>query len=369
MEGYEQNHDKDDPAPDEDYVIASTGIVKALGVCLGTGDGNRTPQSKSASPTASGAATPKQGPFRPRTPKKPKDVSLELCEAARKIRMRLRPALIKQDKEGNDMEFRESHPTPPFYSPWTYGKTATNHVTGRLFFLDQTLARMIQRFEDEYPESKIPPMSIATARPETSDLTSLGPNLADASVLSASVGSDTLAQVPSGEEYIAAEEGDREDTRENGIKMSRTSSNTSLAAKAYMNEEGRMHRFGQGMRREVLRPTGMTDYAHGTFESDAPEPSHLATLRKTLEELQGEEIREKVEREGGEKVIRDLGVSARELRELEEEDPEGFEKFKGARFAMALNSGRSWEEAMTEVGMDPGDERGVRKENVQTNGV
>jgi hypothetical protein len=108
MEGYEQNHDKDDPAPDEDYVIASTGIVKALGVCLGTGDGNRTPQSKSASPTASGSATPKQGPFRPRTPKKPKDVSLELCEAARKIRMRLRPALIKQDKEGNDMEFRES---------------------------------------------------------------------------------------------------------------------------------------------------------------------------------------------------------------------------------------------------------------------
>jgi hypothetical protein len=229
--------------------------------------------------------------------------------------------------------------------------------------LDQTLARMIQRFEDEYPESKIPPMPIATQRPETSDLTSLGPNLADASVLSASVGSDTLAQVPSSEEYMAAEN----EEESYGIKMSRTSSNTSLAAKAYTNEEGRMHRFGQGMRREVLRPTGMTDYAHGTFDTDPAEPSHLAALRKTLEELQGEEIRERVEREGGEKVIAELGVSARELRELEEEDPEGFEKFKGARFAMALNSGSSWEEAMREVGMEPGEGRG--KSGVQTNGV
>lgn len=32
MDGYDQNHDNDEPAPDDDYVIASSGIVKALGV-------------------------------------------------------------------------------------------------------------------------------------------------------------------------------------------------------------------------------------------------------------------------------------------------------------------------------------------------
>jgi hypothetical protein len=107
MDGVEGNHDGDDPAPDEDYVIASTGIVKALGVCLGTGDGSRS-QSRNITPSASGTTTPRQIPQRPGTPKKPRNVTLELCESARKIRMRLRPALIKEDKAGNDEKFRKS---------------------------------------------------------------------------------------------------------------------------------------------------------------------------------------------------------------------------------------------------------------------
>jgi hypothetical protein len=107
MEGVEGNHDNDEPAPDEDYMIASTGIVKALGVCLGTGDGSSRVPSRTITPTASGASTPRQIPQRPGTPKKPRNVSLELCESARKIRMRLRPALVKEDKAGNDEKFRK----------------------------------------------------------------------------------------------------------------------------------------------------------------------------------------------------------------------------------------------------------------------
>ena len=106
MEGYEESHDNDEPAPDDDYVIASSGIVKALGVCLGTTDGNSRSHSRNISPTASGSVTPRQGPLRGKPSKQPRDVSRELCESARKIRMRLRPALVKQDKEGNDTEFR-----------------------------------------------------------------------------------------------------------------------------------------------------------------------------------------------------------------------------------------------------------------------
>ena len=108
LEGYEHNGDLDEPAPDDDYVIASSGIVKALGVCLGTTDGNSRSHSRNISPTASGPGTPRQGPLRAKPSKQPRDVSRELCESARKIRLRLRPALVKQDKEGNDTEFRKS---------------------------------------------------------------------------------------------------------------------------------------------------------------------------------------------------------------------------------------------------------------------
>ena len=109
MEGYPENHDNDEPAPDEDYLIASTGVAKALRVFLGT-DGSRD-GSRNLSPTASGTATPRLGSatsLKPNVQKKPKDVSLELCESARKIRMRLRPALVREDREGNDMNYRES---------------------------------------------------------------------------------------------------------------------------------------------------------------------------------------------------------------------------------------------------------------------
>jgi hypothetical protein len=114
MEGYSENHDNDEPAPDEDYMIASTGVVKALRVFLATDHPSRD-GSRNLSPTASGTATPKQSdtpPLRPSTQKKPKDVSLELCESARKIRIRLRPALIKEDREGNDLNYRKCTPRP-----------------------------------------------------------------------------------------------------------------------------------------------------------------------------------------------------------------------------------------------------------------
>ena len=109
-DGYSENHDGDEPSPDEDYVIASTGIVKALGVCLGTRDGTSRGASRNISPAGSGTATPRQGgvtAVRPNTAIKPRDVSLELCESARKIRMRLRPALIREDRAGNDMAYRK----------------------------------------------------------------------------------------------------------------------------------------------------------------------------------------------------------------------------------------------------------------------
>ncbi len=103
MDDYNENYEA---APDGDYVIASTGIVKALGVCLDGKDGNSRAHSRNISPTASGYSTPKGSP-RPRTAK-PRDVTLELCESARKIRRRLQPVLVKEDRAGHHDNYRES---------------------------------------------------------------------------------------------------------------------------------------------------------------------------------------------------------------------------------------------------------------------
>ncbi|RMZ79342.1 hypothetical protein DV737_g3469, partial [Chaetothyriales sp. CBS 132003] len=308
MDGYGENHDHDDPAPNQDYVIASTGIVKALGVCLGSREGSsRTQTPISASPTHSGSSTPRHGPpLRAKAHKKPRDVSLELCEGARKIRMRLRPALIREDKDGNDVNYR------------------------RLFFLDQTLQRMIQRFEDEYPQTKLAslpdPIAVngqAGVNSNGGDGTDvLGSSVATESIVSISTTDDnSLTGGPVGDESVRAEDS-------NAVKLSRTPSTTSLAAKEYTIEEGRMLRFGQGLRREVLKPAGMTDHLHGVDKDDI-EPEHLAKLRARLESFKGDEIRQHVLRAGPQKVIDDLGVTAREMALLTEQDPAGLKSFKG----------------------------------------
>jgi hypothetical protein len=188
---------------------------------------------------------------------------------------------------------------------------------------------MIQRFEDEYPETKIPPLPLSQDR-DGAHRDTLGSSVADDSVLSASVDDgNSLEQMHSGEDYMDA---DQENRDPYAVKLSRTSSNTSLAAKAYTNEEGRMHRFGQELRREVLKPAGMTDYLH-EVNADDPEPEHLSALRARFEEFPGEEIRQRVLRDGAENVIQAMGVDARDLALLQERDPDRFEQLGGKEMA------------------------------------
>jgi hypothetical protein len=109
IDGYDENYDTDAPAPDENYVTAGTGLVKALGVCLGTAEY----PSRDISPTGSGAVTPSH----PRVPKpersrKAKDMSRNLLDSARKIKARLQPALLKEDQAGDEMNYRKLYQTP-----------------------------------------------------------------------------------------------------------------------------------------------------------------------------------------------------------------------------------------------------------------
>lgn len=303
MEGYEGNADEDATAPGEDYYISATGVVKALGVCLGTADHSSRRPSRDHSPAPSGTATPRI-PSKPIVHKKPKDMSRELLETARKIKTRLRPAMIKEDREGNDYNYR------------------------RLQFLHTTLERIIQRFEDEYPETRSVPISRPTSHKDTADSSSITSSFAEPSALS--VIDDPLARVVSNDDHASVE---HEDSY--SIKLSRTSSNTSLRTRALTSEEGRMHRFGQQIRREILKPEGL-DYAHGTDENSV-DPPHLALLRSKLSTLQGDQLRDEVIEKGYEKVVEELGANAEELAQLEKEDPEGFQKLKEAHFVALKN--------------------------------
>lgn len=111
MEGSSVTADDDDPAPDQDYVIGGTGVVKALGICLrNSGHDSRRPSADrtySDYASDSGTTTPKRIN---KDGNKAKDVSKNLLGSARKIRARLQPALIKEahnSKEQNS--YRKLH--------------------------------------------------------------------------------------------------------------------------------------------------------------------------------------------------------------------------------------------------------------------
>jgi hypothetical protein len=106
VDGFHENHDEDEPAPDDDYVIGGTGVVKALGICLRNkvNDTRRPSTDRLGSEEASGANTPKS----PVSGGKAKVMSVNLLGSARKIRARLQPALVKEAQVGDRNAYSKS---------------------------------------------------------------------------------------------------------------------------------------------------------------------------------------------------------------------------------------------------------------------
>lgn len=105
VDGFSENHDHDGPAPDDDYIVGGTGVVKALGVCINRAADLRK-SSGSATPTENGSITPKRIlPDTKETKCKAMEMSKNLLSSARKIRARLQPALVKEAKGGNEISF------------------------------------------------------------------------------------------------------------------------------------------------------------------------------------------------------------------------------------------------------------------------
>lgn len=65
-----------------------------------------------------------------------------------------------------------------------------------------------------------------------------------------------------------------------------------------------MHRFGQRIKRDILRPQ-TEDHFHGTTGTEE-EPEHLQELRRRLEDLEGEEIRAKIETYGADATLQEI---------------------------------------------------------------
>ena len=109
IDGVPENHDNDPPAPDDDYIVGGTGVVKALDICLNRATAGRK-NSFDASPIPSGTTTPQKVLQDADVSKgKAKEMSKNLLSSARKIRARLQPALLKEAKAGDEMNFSESN--------------------------------------------------------------------------------------------------------------------------------------------------------------------------------------------------------------------------------------------------------------------
>ena len=187
---------------------------------------------------------------------------------------------------------------------------------------------MIKRFETEFPETRLPSAVTSPPLPDVPDVSRVSP--AESIDLSAAQGSDTEPTLI--EAQVSDDEG--------GLKpvLSRHNSDVSLASRALSQEEGRMHRFGQKFRRDILKPEG-EDHEHGTT-SQEDHPAHLQLLRGMVEGLGGEEIRRKIEAIGQDAVLSELENEASELRkQLIEQDPDGWEKFRESQEAAQRNIG------------------------------
>lgn len=325
VDGFPENHDSDEPAPDDDYIVGGTGVVKALDICLNRAvDGRK--DSRDLSPLHSGTGTSKKVLQGSEVSKgKAREMSKNLLDSARKIRARLQPALIKEAKTGDDSSYRGCS------SNRSVERVLTS-LLGRLQFLDSTLERMIERFENEYPETRLPKPTTTITEPLSDDNASISSSLEHPTTLI-----HPTPTYPSLEPASPDQE-DIDDSTTPLIRpasISRRTSSPNLASRQAQ-EEGRMHRFGQRVRRDILRPES-EDYAHGTTGTEPPPAQYLQDLRRRLEALEGGEIKERVERLGPETVFDMIGATAEELSAWERGNPEGFERIKEARgHALAL---------------------------------
>jgi hypothetical protein len=300
--------DNDDPAPDDDYIVGGTGVVKALQYVLGekASDLRRsslnTPISGARSPRPSSSASFDHEQQRG----KAKKMSKNLLDSARKIRERLRPALIKEATCGDDISYR------------------------RLLFLDQTLASMIARFEEEYPETRIGPIS-----PPQLPLSIGSRHMSLPAPLSLD-DPGTPTELGSKSDEDPENDPDNNATRPAARRNNSDISLASRRSRALAIEEGQLHRLGQSIRREVVDSPTLGPSGPGQ-NNGQDEAARLRALQDKLEALTGTQLKSMVQQDGWTVTLAKVGANVDDLRMLQEQDPQAWEMFKESQIKARLN--------------------------------
>lgn len=271
--------DDEGMAPDDDYIVGGTGVAKALACCLNNrGDESRRQSGEFVRDVEDGTPISKADLPSGRA----KDVSKHLLLSARKIRHRLDPALVRA-KAIADKSTEERHTYCEFLILSPQMAAHSNETIDRLLFLRRTLDGIIQRFEDEFPETKeAADSAISISPPDPHQLQKTPTRISLSSAegergpsAGASEGEEELEMVHTG----------------GGGSLSRQSSNLSLSSLKLNREEGNALRAGHKFRSgwmltseqyHVLASAGMDELQKS--------PTLLRIFNDMLDELGDEEL-------------------------------------------------------------------------------
>jgi len=205
-----------------------------------------------------------------------------------------------------------------------------------LTFLDDTLRGIIERFEDEYPETRIVPPSPK----EPASLPSSLESSADFGHLSSAAESMAgSAGTPSTIDFSALSNDSEDEEHDIAGRMglgSRKNSDVSLANRALALEEGRIQRLGHKVRRDLIEsssPCGDKPLDPSAWT----EGSRMSEMINRMTETSGPELREILESSGWDGVLENLGANMEELKQLQMKDPVGWEQFKESQIKAFAN--------------------------------
>jgi hypothetical protein len=204
---------------------------------------------------------------------------------------------------------------------------------------------MIQRFEDEYPETRMPG-NLASPSPPVID-TSSQHSSHEETIDEAHTPVNGVPDADNLDEEAVDVDNvlDDDEAGQYSIRLSRASSNTSLHSRALTSEEGRVHRFGQHVRRGILGP----EFGNSEDSSAPPtfEDTNTTAADDRIERLRGDEIRSRIALVGVDKALEELDSSVEELWVLKTQDPEAFERLRESQIAAQINTGLSVQSSPT----------------------
>ncbi|KAG5978979.1 hypothetical protein E4U55_005695 [Claviceps digitariae] len=332
--------DDHEDAPDEDYVIGGTGVVKALTCCLkNRSDDSRRPSQDFTKDVEAGGGDDHDGAkyskhgagIRPPPAGKAKDMSKHLLAGARKIRQRLQPALKKaqMEEDGDEMTLR------------------------KLVFLDETLQGIIKRFEDEFPDTREAGSSGAddTARAaggaheegeeeEDNNNNNMGSNMGSnsandddkihglAKVLSESSSDEALQAHTAGQDSAVAGlvSSDVEEETETHATKAGVRTN-SMLSRELAEEEGRVHRAGHRFRSGLVDEEQFNDVM-STIDDTGAHAKHAQMLMDLADDIGGE-LLEKAKEMGVVRAFKEHKEVL--LRSMRESDPDYWVRFLEAQ--------------------------------------